>query len=385
MINAANILFHSHLPSSITSSNWFRLTALRRPSLGVHNSSRSLILIQTGAPRDSRLLYTDHPAGEASWRRRWRETHSLQDAPRSGAPRQFSSEVRALVTALACSLPRSHGIPLAHWSRGELARHVTTIPTLPTISARTIGRWLTSEKIRPWRFHSWQHIQDPETFLQRARPVLWLYEHAQSLLQQGTWVVCTDEKTSLQAREAEQAPRPAIKEHPVYQSPRYHRRGAVNLMAALSVADGRVYGQCHSRKRFIDFRAFLETVIVAEAKRRGVQKIALVLDNGSTHASKQLPQWVKQLAKSSEGKLTVQLYWLPTNASWLDQIEIWFSLVQRQLLQPNHFTSCNELERAILDFIARYNQTAKPIEWSYTIEQLEHKLASRLAEGATHL
>src|SRR5436309_3721718 len=254
------------------------------------------------------------------WRWRWQETHSLKDLPRPGAPRRVSSEARAQVTALACSLPRSHEVPLAHWSRADLARHVVTIPTLPTISARTIGRWLTAEQIRPWRFHSWQQIQDPETFLQRARPVLWLYEHAQSLLQQGTWVVCTDEKTSLQAREAEQAPRPAIKEHPVYQSPRYHRRGAVNLMAALSVADGRVYGQCHSRKRFIDFRAFLETVIVAEAKRRGVQKIALVLDNGSTHASKQLPQWVKQLAKSSEGKLTVQLYWLPTNASWLDQI-----------------------------------------------------------------
>ncbi len=110
-------------------------------------------------------------------------------------------------------------------------------------------------------------------------------------------------------------------------------------MAALSVADGLVYGQCHTRKRFIDFRSFLETVLVAEAQRRGVQTIALVLDNGSTHASKQLPRWVSDLATRSEGKLTVQLYWLPTNASWLDQIEIWFSLLQRKLLQPNHFSS----------------------------------------------
>src|SRR5260221_5009323 len=160
------------------------------------------------------------------WRRRWSETHSLQDAPRSGAPRRFSSEVRAQVTALACSLPRSHGVPLAHWSRAELARQVVTIPTLPSISARTIGRWLTAEQIRPWRFHSWQHIQQPETFLQRARPVLQLYEHAGALLQQGIWVVCTDEKTSIQARQAEQAPRPAVPKHPVYQSPRYNRHGS---------------------------------------------------------------------------------------------------------------------------------------------------------------
>src|SRR5712691_7465158 len=84
------------------------------------------------------------------WRRRWQETHSLTDLPRSGAPRRFSSQVRAQVTALACSLPRSHGVPLAHWSRADLARHVATIPTLPTISARTIGRWLTAEQIRTW-------------------------------------------------------------------------------------------------------------------------------------------------------------------------------------------------------------------------------------------
>ena len=316
------------------------------------------------------------------WRRRWKETHSLQDAPRSGAPRRFSASVRAQVTALACSLPRSHGIPLTRWSRAELARYAAHTPHLPEISPRTIGRWLSAEQIHPWRFHSWQHIQEPQAFLTRARPVLRLYEHAAALLEQGIWVVCTDEKTSIQAREAEQAPRPAIQEHPAYQSPRYHRRGALHLMAALSVADGHISGQCHQRKRFIDFRTFLETVVVAEAKTRGVQTIALVLDNGSTHASKQLLRWVKELATKSDGKLTIQLYWLPTNASWLDQIEIWFSLLQRKLLQPNHFTGLDGLEQAILDFIAHYNQTAKPLQWSYTVEQLEHKLATRLGEGA---
>src|SRR6266567_3683022 len=310
------------------------------------------------------------------WRRRWQDTRDLADLPRSGAPRRFSSQVRAQVTALACSLPRSHEVPLAHWSRADLARHVATIPTLPTIAARTIGRWLTAEQIRPWRFHSWQHIQDAETFLERARPVLHLYEHAAALLKQGIWVVCADEKTCIQAREAEQAPRPAIHQHPIYQSPRYHRHGVLHLMAALSVADGLVYGQCHPRKRFVDFRSFLETVVVAQAQRRGVQTIALVLDNGPTHASKQLPSWVSELARTSEGKLTMQLYWLPVNASWLDQIEIWFSLLQRKLFQPNHFSSLDELEQAMLDFIARYNQTAKPLTWSYTVEKLERKLGT---------
>jgi hypothetical protein len=159
-------------------------------------------------------------------------------------------------------------------------------------------------------------------------------------------------------------------------------RGAVHLIAALSVADGLVYGQCHTRKRFVEFRSFLETVVVAQAQSRGVQTIALVLDNGSTHASKQLPSFVKELATTSEGKLTMQLYWLPVNASWLDQIEICFSLLQRKLLQPNHFISLDELEQDLLDFIAHYYQTAKPLKWSYTVEQLEHKLATRLSGRA---
>src|SRR5205823_10580704 len=174
-----------------------------------------------------------------------------------------------------------------------------------------------------------------------------LYEHAPALLEEGIWVVCADEKTCIQAREAEQAPRPALHQHPIYQSPRYHRHGILHLMAALSVADGLVYGQCHSHKRFVDFRSFLETVVVTEAQRRGAKTIALVLDNGPTHASKQLPQWVQELAMVSEGQLTIQLYWLPTNASWLDQIEIWFSVLQRTLLQPTHFTSLDELQQAI--------------------------------------
>ena len=313
------------------------------------------------------------------WRRRWHQTQSLQDLPRSGPRRRFSSQVRAQVTALACSLPRSHGVPLAHWSRAALARYMAATPGLPPISASTIGRWLVAEQIRPWRFHSWQHIQKPEEFLERARPVLPLYEQATSLrCRKGSGWSALMRKPGSCAREAEQAPRPAIQKHPVYQSPRYIRRGALQLMAALSVADGLVYGQCHPRKRFVDFRCFSETVIVPEAQRRRVQTVALILDNGSTHASKQLPQWVNELATKSDGKLTMQLYWLPVNASWLDQIEIWFSLLQRKLLQPKHFTSLDELEQSIADFIRSYNQTAKPLEWSYTVEKLERKLAPRL-------
>lgn len=186
--------------------------------------------------------------------------------------------------------------------------------------------------------------------------------------------MCVDGKTSMQAREGEQPPRPACSDKPVLHEARYHRRGARHLFAGLSVTDGLVYGQCTTRKRFVDFRDFLEKVIIPEAQRRKVQRVILILDNGPTHAPKQLAGWLEEQTTTLNGQLSIQVAWLPVNASWLDQIEMWFSLLQRKLLQPNHFLSTSALEQAISDFMASYNQAAKPIKWSYTIEKLERKL-----------
>ena len=244
------------------------------------------------------------------------------------------------------------------------------------IAASTVGRWLAAEKIKPWRYHHWQHILDPQAFLERARPILQLYERAREWLEQGVWIVCVDEKTSIQARERLQPPEPAAPGQPVHIAHRYERRGALHLFAGLSVADGLVYGMCRQRKRFVDFQAFLLEVIIPEALRRGVHTVALILDNGTTHAPKQLERWLQEQCQAHDWPLSVQVYWLPTNASWLDQIEIWFSILQRKLLQPNHFESLAALENAIMAFIARHNETAKPIQWSYTVEKLEKKLGA---------
>ncbi|GHO62970.1 hypothetical protein KSC_018620 [Ktedonobacter sp. SOSP1-52] len=286
--------------------------------------------------------------------------------------------MRAQATAIACSLPQRKEVPLARWSRSELARFVAASPELPAVSASTIGCWLKAERLRPWRYHAWQHIQNPQLFLQRASPVLRLYEQASALLREGTWLVCVDEKTSIQAREAEQAPQAAIAGHVAQQSPRYHCRGMRHLMAGLSVADGLVFGQCSTRKRFVDFRVLLQEVLIPQAQRRKVQKVILILDNGPTHAPKQLARWLEEQTIALHDELTLEVMWLPVNASWLDQIEVWFSILQRKLLQPNHFLSTDALEQAISDFIAYYNQTAKPIKWSYTIEKLERKLGAHL-------
>lgn len=152
-----------------------------------------------------------------TWRRRWVTTHQLTDAPRSGAPRRFPPQMRAQVTAIAWSLPKQSQVPLARWSRTELARRVAQDPSLPPISTSTVGRWLKAERLHPCRYHSWQHIHDPVAFLQRARPVLEAYAQAQALLRTGIWLVSLDEKTSIQAREGEQPPRPAHPGKPMLQ------------------------------------------------------------------------------------------------------------------------------------------------------------------------
>jgi transposase len=312
------------------------------------------------------------------WRGRWVQTRTLVDAPRSGAPRRFSPQVRAQVTALACSLPKQCQVPLSRWSRAELARHVAQDPTLPHISASTIGRWLKGERLRPWRYHAWQHIHDPVAFLHRARPVLEAYVQARALLQKGTWLVCLDEKTSIQAREGEQPPRPARPDKPMLHEARYHRRGARHLFAGLSVADGKVYGICRPRKCFVDFQAFVQQEIIPEALRRQVQTVTFILDNGTTHAPKQLEGWLREQERGCSGLLHFQVLWLPPNASWLDQIEIWFSVLQRKHLQPNHFLSTSALETSLNEYIAYSNQAAKPINWTYTVDKLEHKLGAHL-------
>jgi transposase len=243
------------------------------------------------------------------------------------------------------------------------------------IATSTVWRWLNTERLKPWRYHLWQHVRDP-LFLERARVVLQVYEQAVEWLKAGIWVICVDEKTSLQARQGIDEPVPATTDMPLHVAARYIRRGAWQLFAALSVADGQVYGCCRARKCFADFQAFFQEVIVPEAIRRGVKDIRLILDHSPTHAPKQLEAWLAQQQQVQAWPFTVQLVWLPKYASWLDQIEIWFSVLQRKALTPNHFVDLDALKQRILDFIAHYNYSAKPIHWSYTVAKLEEKFAT---------
>ena len=244
------------------------------------------------------------------------------------------------------------------------------------ISASTVKRWLRADQIKPWQYRSWQQPTDPR-FLEKAIPILDLYERAQELSRKGHIIVCADEKTSIQARKATGGTTAAAPGHVVHVGDRYQRKGAVQLFAGLLVHRGQTLARCFERKRFTEFQTFLRMLFASLWCKR-IRVLHLILDNGSTHAPKQLAAWILSLRLRFE----VRIHWLPVHASWLDQIEIVFSVLQRKVLMPNDFASPHHVERRILTFFAERNRTARPVHWSYTSRQLiartgrRHRLAA---------
>jgi transposase len=298
------------------------------------------------------------------WRQRWQTTDVLHDAPRAGTRRTFTALQRAQVVALACSAPRQYGKPWQRWSGEKLAQVAVEQHLVATIAPSTIRRWLQADKIKPWRYHSWQHSTDPQ-FVEKAVPVLDLYAQAPVLQTQGELVVCTDEKTSIQARQRITPTKAAVPGEVGQVADRYKRMGAVQLFCALIVASGLTFTQTRLTKKFADFKAFLGDLFQSSLGA-GITVLHLILDNGPTHAPKQLGTWLASLALP----FAVRLYWLPKYASWLDQVEIIFSKVQRELLTPSDFPSLVALEHDLAAYFAELNTHPKPIKWTYTKTKL---------------
>ena len=298
------------------------------------------------------------------WRQRWQQTDSVRDASRAGTHRTFTALPRAQIIALACSAPRVHGKPWPRWSGEKLAQVAIEQPIVEHIALGTIRPWLRQDKIKPWRYPSWQRSTDPH-FVDKASPVLDLYEHAQALAAQSEAVVCSDEKTSIQARQRVSATKAAAPGSPVHVADRDKRMGAVQLFCALVVASGVTFARTRASKTFADFTAFL-LAFFQSALCAGLKVVHLILDNGSTHAPKQLGPWIASLELAFE----VRIYWLPTHASWLDQVEIIFSKVQRDVLTPNDFPSMLALEKQLKDYFEELNRPPKPIQWTYTKTKL---------------
>jgi transposase len=306
------------------------------------------------------------------WRRRFAAAGlaGLKDAPRSGRPPVFTATHRAEAIALACALPAESGVPLSRWSCPELARELATRCQIAA-SASTIGRWLASDALKPWQHRSWISCRDP-AFAAKAARVLDLYAGIWEgePLGQGDYVICADEKTSIQARCRCHPTLPPGKARVMRVEHDYRRGGALAYLAAWDVHRGQVIGRCEDTTGIAPFSRLAEQVMTAEPYA-SADRVFWIVDNGSSHRG---AASVKRMASAWPN---AHLIHLPAHASWLDQAEIYFSVVQRKALTPNDFTSLNQIRERLAAFEVRYNAIARPFSWKFTRTDL-HDLLNRL-------
>lgn len=296
----------------------------------------------------------------------------LADRDRSGRPPVFAATVVAEVKALACSLPAEHGLPLSRWSSLDLAMEAVSRGITDTLSASTVRRWLDADAIKPWQHRSWIFPRDPD-FAAKAERVLDLYDRRWQgrRLRPDEYVISADEKSQLQAlrrRNDDLPPGPGRTRRVEFE---YRRGGTLAYLAALDVHQATVMGQCAPTTGIVPFGELVEQVMTQEPYA-SARRVFWVVDNGSSHAGQ------VSVERMHEAWPTAQLVHLPIHASWLNQIEIYFSIVQRKVIKPANFNDLAALEQRLLAFEKRYNQTAQPFDWRYTKTDLNAYL-DRLA------
>lgn len=282
------------------------------------------------------------------------------------------------VKALACELPYQHEMPLARWSVPEIRREIIERGLVASIGETTLWRWLTEDAIRPWSHRSWIFPRDPD-FERKASRVLDLYEGRWqgAALSPRDCVLCADEKTSIQARRRRHATLAVAPRHPLRVEHEYRRLGAWAYLAAWDVKRARVYGRCQRRSSIAAFDQLVAQVM-RRLPYRYAPRVFWIMDNGTIHRG---ARCVARLQRRWPNLIPVHT---PVHASWLNQVEIYFSVLQRKALTPNDFRSLRDLERRLLGFQQHYQQVARPFQWRFTRRDL-HRLMSRLSTTAAPL
>ena len=253
--------------------------------------------------------------------------------------RFFPPEIIVQVKALACELPLTHHVPLSRWSVADLGREVRQSGLAATVSDSTIWRWLHEDAIRPWRYRSWIFPRDPQ-FAEKAGRILDLYNRAWNgqPLEDDEFVLSADEKTSIQARRRRHATYPAQSGQPMKVEHEYARCGAWAYLAALDVHHGKLFGRCERRSGILSFDQLVEDVM-SQPPYKTARRVFWIVDNGSSHRG---PRSVERLQSRYANLVLVHV---PVHASWLNQIEIYFSILQRKALMPNDFQSLEILKK----------------------------------------
>jgi len=279
----------------------------------------------------------------------------------------------ALVVALACERPADRGVPLSRYSLSELASEAATLlGTEDRPSRSSVWRWLLQDALRPWRHHCWIFPRDPR-FLELAGPVLDLYAcHWQGQpLWADDYVLSADEKTSIQARRRVQ---PTLPPGP-YQATRveheYERQGAIQYLAAWDVHRAVVFGRCEPKTGKAAFGRLVDQVMDQEPYR-SARRVFWIVDNGSSHRGERAAEELRVRHPR------IVVVHTPVHASWLNQIELYFSILQRKVLTPNDLDSLDDLIERIHKFGERYSALGKLFTWTFTRQKLERQLRDPL-------
>ncbi len=283
--------------------------------------------------------------------------------------------MHAEVKALACELPATTGVPLSRWSATELARELVTRAVVAAISAATVWRILDRDAIRPWLHRSWIFPRDPD-FAAKAGAVLDLYARIfeGKPLAKREFVICADEKTSIQARCRCHPTLPPGRARMMRVEHEYERGGALAYLAAYDVHRAHVFGRCEDTTGIAPFGRLVTQVMTTEPYA-SARRVFWIVDNGSSHRG-------QASVRRLEGQWpTLRLIHLPVHASWLDQCEIYFSIVQRKVVNPNDFTDLDQVRERLAAFEERYNAVAEPFDWTFGRDDLD-KLCARLERHA---
>jgi transposase len=301
------------------------------------------------------------------WRGRFAEhgLGGLVDLPRTGRPRRITALERAAVVALACQLPASAGVPLARWTGPELAAELTAQGLVNSaVSASSILRILAEHPVKPWQYQSWIYPRDPN-FAAKASVVLDLYQgrYEGKPLRPGDRILSVDAKPSIQARGRCHPTLPAAPGRPVRVEHEYVRNGALALLAAFDVHTGKVFASTPKTTGIAPFMELMAQVM-SQPEYANAPRVFVIVDNGSDHRGRAA---IDRLRKAHPNAIMIHT---PVHASWLNQVEIFFSIIQKKVVTPNDFASTTELSRTLLAFVDRYNQTARPFNWKFTADDL---------------
>lgn len=314
--------------------------------------AKIIMLTAQGLPVDDivRELHTTKVT-ISKWKKRFLDQglDGLVDLDRPGRKVKYGAEIRHRIAAEACNPPPGR----THWTIRDLAKHLG-------VNRGLVERVLKEEAIKPHRIKYYHHSTDPE-FEAKMLNIIGLYLNPP----ENAVVLSVDEKTGIQALDRNQPVLPLKPHGKVKNIPfEYKRLGTTSLLATFDVHKGEVVGKCEARHTHQEFLGFLKRVV--RLYRKGGRDIHIICDNFSAHKHRKVKEWLA-------AQKNVFMHFTPTHASWLNQVEIWFSIMSRRVLKQGVFRSVTDLIQKIEQFIKDYNQTATPFAWTYTGQPLKVK------------